>query len=277
MAGALFATLPGGEIAAAGPLGGHVDLECREPELTPPLAEVVAAWPFGASLAAAVAIQGLRTGRRRTALNEALHELRRPLQALALVAPGIPPAESATIRGSVQMATVALERLEREINGEPAPGAAVPQVLPARPLLDSTVRRWRARAALAGGSLSLCWQAGEARIEADRCALAQALDNLVVNAIEHGGPEIVVDAQARQGVLRLAVVDSGRGSRPQARRESPAEPIARLSGRGRHGHGLRVVRRTVAVHGGHFRLRSSVQGTEAIVELPLLGPAKEGA
>lgn len=254
----------------------HVDLERREPELTPPLAEVVAAWPLGASLAAAVAIQGLRTGRRRSALNEALHELRRPLQALALVSPGALPTESAAIRGSVQLAAVALERLEREINGD---AAAVPvrEPLPVRPLLDSTVKRWRARADLAGGSLSLRWQAGEARIEADRCALAQALDNLVVNAIEHGGPEIVIEAQAGRDVLRLAVVDCGRGARPESRRESPAELIARLSGRGLHGHGLRVVRRTVAAHGGRFRLRSSARGTEAVVELRLPDRGREGA
>jgi signal transduction histidine kinase len=272
-----FATFPGGEITAPGPLGGHVDLECREPELTPPLAEVVAAWPLGASLAAAVAIQGLRTGRRRTALNEALHELRRPLQALALVSPGTLPTESAAIRGSVQMATVALQRLEREINGDAEATVPVRGPLPVRPLLDSTVRRWQGRAALAGGSLSLRWQAGGATIEADRCAVAQALDNLVVNAIEHGGPGIVIEAQTGQGALRLAVVDSGREARPEARRKSPAELIARLSGRGRRGHGLRVVRRTVAAHGGRFRLRSSARGTEAIVDLPLSDRGQVGA
>lgn len=274
MVGARFSEAGGGEIAAAGSLGGHVDLARREPPMTPPLAEVVAAWPLGASLVAAVAVQGLRTGRRRTALNEALHELRRPLQALALVAPAGTPTESATIQGSVQMAAVALERLEREINGGAA--ATVRARLSVRPLLDSTVRRWQARAALGGGSLSLRWQGGDATIEADRCALAQALDNLVVNAIEHGGPEIVVEARPGQEVLRLVVADSGRATRSRSRREGPAELIARLSGRRLHGHGLRLVRRTVAAHGGRFRLRSCARGTEAIVELPLLTGGGEG-
>jgi signal transduction histidine kinase len=253
-----------------------VDLDRRrEPELTPPLAEVVAAWPLGASLAAAVAVQGLRTGRRRTALNEALHELRRPLQTLALVPPEVGPGEPATIHGSVQMAAAALERLEREINGEAA--ASVWEAVLVLPLLNSVVGRWQARAALVGGSLSLRWQGGEATITADRCAVAQALDNLVVNAIEHGGPEVIVEARAGRDVLRVAVVDSGRGARPQSRRESLAELIARLSGRRLHGHGLRVVRRTVAAHGGHFKLRSSARGTEAILELPLADPAREAA
>jgi two-component system sensor histidine kinase FlrB len=253
-----------------------VDLDrCGDPKLTPELAEVVAAWPLGASLAAAVAVQGLRTGRRRTALNEALHELRRPLQALALAPPGAVRAGSSAIQGSVEMAAVALERLEREINGEAA--ASVWETVPVRSLLDSAVRRWQARSALAGGSLSLRWLGSEATIEADRCALAQALDNLVVNAIEHGGPEIVVEAGTGPGRLRLAVVDSGRGARPESRRESPAELVARLSGRRLHGHGLRVVRRTVAAHGGRFKLRASARGTEAIIELPLASQGEEGA
>ena len=243
--------------------------------MTLALAEVVAAWPLGASLAAAVAVQGLRTGRRRTALNEALHELRRPLQALALVSPGTVRAEPAAIQGSVRMAAAALERLEREINGESL--APVRETAPARPLLDSAVRRWGSRAALAGGSLSLRWQAGEAAIAADRCAVAQALDNLVVNAIEHGGPEVVVEARDDSGRLRVVVVDSGREARPRSRRESPAELVARLSGRRLHGHGLRVVRRTAAAHGGYFQLRSSARGTEAILELPLAGRGERSA
>ncbi len=238
-------------------------------ELTPELAEVVAAWPLGASLAAAVAVRGLRTGRRRTALNEALHELRRPLQALALAPPATGWAEPSAIQGSVQLAAIALERLEREINGGAA--ASLREAVDARPLVASAVARWQGRAALAGGSLALRWQAGEARIDADRCALAQALDNLVVNAIEHGGPEIAVEARTGSGRLRIAVVDRGRGSRSRSRRESPTGLVARLVGRRLHGHGLRIVRRTVAAHGGRFQLCSSPRGTEAIVELPLAG------
>ena len=44
--------------------------------------------PFGLSLAFAVAGERFRSTRRRAALNEALHELRRPLQALSLAASG---------------------------------------------------------------------------------------------------------------------------------------------------------------------------------------------
>jgi signal transduction histidine kinase len=234
------------------------------------LAQVVAAWPLGASLAVAAAAQNLHAARRRSALNEALHELRRPLQALALLEEaGGAFRHASAIQGSVRMAAGALERLEREINGEAIAAARAP--LPVRPLLDGAVARWRGRAALAGGTLKLRWEGGEATVEGDRCEIAQAVDNLIVNAIEHGGPEVLVAASARRGRLRIAVLDSGRGSRPAARRESPAEPIARLCGRTRRGHGLRVVRRTAARHGGRFQLRCREHGTEAVLELPLAG------
>lgn len=231
------------------------------------LAEVVAAWPLGASLAVAALAQGIYAGRRRTALNEAVHELRRPLQALALVTPS--GQEGSVMQGSVAMAASALRRLEREINGE---GVAPSRIaLPARPLLEAAVRRWQARAALAGSSLALRWSAGRGAVEGNREELAQAIDNLVVNAIEHGGPEIVVTAHVEGSRLFLTVLDSGRKARSESRWESPAELIARLSGRRRHGHGLRVVRRTAAAHGGDFHLRSSALRTEAILELPLVG------
>jgi len=232
------------------------------------LAEVVSAWPLAASLVVAMAARGLHEGRRRTALNEALHELRRPLQALALVGPAA-PAEPAVVQGSVQLAAVALERLEREINGGPGVSRRAP--LPARPLLVAAVGRWKARAALAGASLSLRWEAGEAIVAGDRCTVAQALDNLIVNAIEHGGPEIVVSAQTCPGRLRVSVTDSGRRPRPEPRRRGAARMAARLSGRRLHGHGLRLVRRAAAAHGGEFRLHASGRGAMAVFELPLAG------
>src|SRR5881227_1107634 len=80
------------------------------------LAEVAAGLPMAASLALAGGISSFREGRRRTALNEAMHELRRPLQVLTLTLPD--GSQRATqVESSLELATVALERLDREING----------------------------------------------------------------------------------------------------------------------------------------------------------------
>jgi signal transduction histidine kinase len=229
-------------------------------------AQIVAGWPLALSMAATVATQGLRAGRRRSALNEALHELRRPLQAVAL-ASGPRLAAAGAGEDPMELAAAALERLDREING--GPSAPAWGAVDGHVLVDSAVRRWQARAMLCDGSLELRWNAGRAVVGGDRVALAQALDNLIVNAIEHGGPTIIVAARLREGRLRIAVADSGRAARPRSRRNRPAEVVARLSGRHRHGHGLAVVRQVASAHGGGFALRRTERGSLAVLELPL--------
>jgi signal transduction histidine kinase len=230
------------------------------------LSQTLAGWPLALSMAATVAGQGLRAGRRRVALNRALHELRRPLQVLALASgPGSPRASDAD--DPVELAAAALDRLDREINGDL--GAPLWSRVQCLSPLGSAVGRWQARARVSDCSLELRWNAGQAAVHGDRFALAQALDNLIVNAIEHGGCSIVVAARLRGGWLRIAVADSGRASRLRPRREVPAAAIARVSGKRRHGHGLAVVRRIASAHGGRFALRHSERGSLAVLELPL--------
>lgn len=230
------------------------------------LAQIVAGWPLVISMAATVAAQSLRNGRRRVALNEALHELRRPLQAVALAAgPGV--AASGGDEDPIDLAAAALERLDREINGGPL--APAWGRVEAGSLTRAAVARWEARARLADCVLELRWNAGRAIVDGDRHALAQAIDNLIVNAIEHGGPTIVVAARHREGRLRIAVVDSGCASRPRSRRAGARMTISRLSGRQLHGHGLTVVRRVASAHGGRFAFSRAATGSLAVIELPL--------
>jgi signal transduction histidine kinase len=243
----------------------------------------VAIWPAlgGAGLTLAAAV---RDGRRRTVLNERLHEVRRPLQALALMAPGTGGPAAGVGDGSLEMAAVALARLDREINGEAE--AEVRAVIALRPLVEAARRRWIAQAALLGSTIGVRWDAGEAAIEGDRIDLAAALDNLVSNALEHGGPRIELSADLIGGRICLAVVDSGSGAGRRARdRDASARgrearrrrewrtPFGRISGRARHGHGLRLVRRTAERHGGTFALHQGERGTSAVLELPLLSKA----
>jgi signal transduction histidine kinase len=211
--------------------------------------------------------------RQRTALNEALHELRRPLQALALAGPEPSAAIAAGAEHSLLMAASALARLDREING----GAAerVLEALELGVLLEESAQRWERRAALAGSTL-VC-RPGPAvdrgeRVNGERWALAQALDNLILNAIEHGGPRIVAATEVFNGRLRVSVRDCGR---PLATPDAPGHVRSglgdRIRGRARHGHGLRVVRRVASAHGGRFSLRRFPGGAEALLELPRAG------
>jgi signal transduction histidine kinase len=224
--------------------------------------------PAAASLGAAIAGRGLLAGRRRSALNEALHELRRPLQALVLSASYV--GSGRVDGGDLPRQTVlALQRLDREINGGPV--VAIPSPISVAGSLNAAVSRWRQRAEAAGACLHLETPLGDAIATVDQAGFARALDNLIINAIEHGGALVLVAAEIEDEALRITVADSGRRDGSSSRHRGAGDLFAALSGRRRHGHGLRVVRTVAAAHGGEFHLRRLGVGVEARLELPLLG------
>lgn len=236
--------------------------------MTVELAEVAAGLPMAASLALAGGITSLREGRRRAALNEAMHELRRPLQVLSLSLPAGAP-EAAPAESSLQLATVALERLDREINGAPLEEGVT--VVSVRELIGAAAQRWRQVALHRGGSLEVHLNGGDSYVDGDRFDLAQALDNLLSNAVEHGGRKVKVQSRREGGWVRISVIDDGILQRPNAmRRRLPR------GGRCRRGHGLRLVGRIARSHGGSFAIRRTEQGTEACLRLPLRRQVGEG-
>lgn len=234
------------------------------------LAQIAAEFPLAASFAIAGGITALREGRRRTSLNEAVHELRRPLQVLALSL----PADSTAAGGadsSLRLVAAAVDRLEHEINGKGILDASVSLAL--RPVVEAAAERWQVRARRTDRSLRLCWQASDLPLRGNEAELAQALDNMISNGFEHGSGGVSVEVREGDGLLRIAVLDSGCTSAPSPKK-SRQEFWPRISGRARHGHGLRIVRRTARRHGGSFQLRRSSEGTEARLELPLAGGAR---
>lgn len=231
------------------------------------LAEVVTGLPIAASLALAGGITNLREGRRRAALNEAMHELRRPLQVLSLSLPEDPP-PAAPVESSLQLATVALERLDREVNGG-HPEERVTEVSVAD-LIDAAASRWRNAVTLSGGTFRVQQNDNSMCVLGDRFSLSQALDNLLSNAIEHGGRQVRLESRREGDWVRISVFDFGSRSATNVRRRD-----RRSGGRGRRGHGLRVVARTAAHHGGSFNLRRGPDRTEASLRLPLCGRGSE--
>lgn len=231
------------------------------------LAELAAGLPFAASFAMAGGFSALREGRRRTALNEAVHELRRPLQAIALATPTSAERGKA-IESSLQMAAAAVDRLDREINGTSMPCRI--EAVPMREVVEATVKRWCPRAAHEHRTLSLKCEVGDSYFSGDAVELKQVLDNLISNGLEHGSGEVTVAAMQVDDAVRLSVVNRKRLG-AEGSRSSLRGLWNWLSGRGRHGHGLRIVRRGVARHGGSFRFRRRGDQFEAMVELPLLG------
>lgn len=231
------------------------------------LAEVVANFPVAASFAIASGITVVREGRRRASLNEAVHELRRPLQVLSLSVSADSLA-TRSLESSLRMAAAAVDRLEREINGEMT--VTDLQSVPVKELVEAAVERWRPHADLTDRSLSLCWKAEDPLLRGDGFELDRALDNLISNGFQHGRGEITIEVVEVRGMLRVKVTDSGALASPLRRRARRWRWV-RISGRSRHGHGLRVVRRAASRHGGSFHLRGTPHGTEACLELSLRG------
>jgi signal transduction histidine kinase len=227
-------------------------------------------WPIGVSLAVAVAGDRVRESRRRTALNRALHELRRPLQALSLVASsrdgaGSPAARTAVVtRGSVDAALAALDDLDRQVNRLPA--APSPRPVAAAALVHGAAERWRGPAAARGRSLSVRCEVGTARVLADARQLERALDNLIANSLEHGTLSVAVTATRGPRGVRISVGDGGPGPARGSRRHDP-----------RRGHGLQIVGAVARDHGGRFLIDRSPAGTEAVLELPAMTKLAAGA
>jgi signal transduction histidine kinase len=194
-------------------------------------------------------------------LNEAMHELRRPLQVLSLSMPA-DRRDGEAVRSSLELTAAALERLDREINGEAVLAPVAPVEL--RPLLEAALARWQGRACLLKRSLRVRFGEGEGFVTADRFELSQALDNLINNALEHGTGLVTVEMQVEGRFASIAVRDAGRAGEPES-----VGLRARLGGRRRHGHGLRLVRRVAQTHGGSFDFRSDHRGSAAVLRLPL--------
>jgi hypothetical protein len=194
-------------------------------------------------------------------LNRALHELRRPLQALVLLEDGsgrpaaAPPVASR--RGLLELAAGALRDLDGALNG--GVGERPPVRFSCREAMMACLERWAAEAAKAGG-IRVYWDAGPAPVEGDPARMAQALDNLIANALEHGGAPIVVTGARVAGRLRITVAN-GLGERPALASDDP-----------RRGHGTEIVSRVATAHRGRFALCHTGRGCVAALELRLAEP-----
>lgn len=227
-------------------------------------------WVLAVLPAAALVGERVRARRRKRRLNRALHELRRPLQALALLGDSFPPASpgGAARRGLIELAGAALADLERALNGAPRAPALRP--VASRELVLATLERWRAITGT-GAPIKLFWDAGAGVVDADPARLAQALDNLLANALEHGSPPVTVTGSRVAGRLRITVSDSGsRRSSPGSRSGPSRSPRSRDHHRG---HGVDIVSEIASAHGGRFALARSERGCTAALELPLVSSA----
>jgi signal transduction histidine kinase len=101
-------------------------------------------------------------------------------------------------------------------------------------------------------------------VRADQVRLAQALSNVVANAIEHGGGRVEVRARATGDRVRVTVADDGPGL------PAPVADLVRRprAGRGARGRGLVIAATALARQGGRLAGEPAPHGTRLALELP---------
>lgn len=205
--------------------------------------------------------------RRAVRLNRALHELRRPLQSISLSIEGHAP-DLACAHACLEQARGALEQLDATVNRRALIRRPVRTAL--AQITDALEDRWR----FAG--VRVTGPAGDRTIDADPVALGAALDNLVANAIDHGGGGVDVCALVSPTAVRFEVRDGRRGAARSAGGGS-AEPRPPHTDDPRRGHGLAVAAAAAAEHGGSLVPLARPAGGGAVAALSLPAPADDPA
>jgi signal transduction histidine kinase len=236
---------------------------------------VSAAFAWAVALAAmtvaALAWRELRRGRELVA--RACHELRGPLTAahLALYAGarhGDPTAADrlGAIELELRRAGLALDDLAAARAGRRAGDRD--ELVDVAALIADQAASWAAIAPVFGCVLRVAPGEPDAFVRGDRVRLAQAVGNLLANALEHGAGTVEVAVRSVAGRVRVEVSDEGAGL------PAPVAELARRprAGRGRRGRGLAIAMDIVTRHGGRIVSAPSAGGARLAIELPA-GPA----
>ncbi|UGS35697.1 sensor histidine kinase [Capillimicrobium parvum] len=222
---------------------------------------------------ALVALSGLglawfKHRRRMELVTRALHELRSPLCAarLAVHAAGRERGWPAVARIDDELgrAALALDDLDAARRGRSVSPHL--QEVDTGELLGQVGVTWAPLAWPVGRRVRVEPPVAAPVVHADPVRLAQALGNLVGNALEHGTGDVVLSVSVAGSWARLSVADGGSGL------PAPLGTLRRRArgGRGSRGRGLAIADEIARRHGG--RLESSpadAAGCRMTLDLPL--------
>jgi signal transduction histidine kinase len=210
--------------------------------------------------------------RERRLVADASHELRTPLTTLRaevdLALMG--ERDAAELRAALESAAQEAKRMSRLADDLLVLARADqgrlplhPEPLPARDLLEAAAGRARAAADLRGQSIVVRDVPGDETVLADPDRTAQALDNLITNALRYGDGAIILTARSDGDLVELHVTDEGRGFPDnligRAFERFGRGDEARAGGPG-SGLGLALVEAVANAQGGHAEARNRPEG-----------------
>ncbi|MGE4426261.1 MAG: ATP-binding protein [Solirubrobacteraceae bacterium] len=239
---------------------------------------LLAGWLLAVGAAALLLIERRSAHRAAERVVVACHELRGPLTTvlLALDAGRDQRAGRATAPELDQAVLVELDRARRAVDDLDATARRRGPVDELRPVdltelvrrtvaVHDVVARGRGRAVRLGPA-----PIGPLIVVADRGRLAQAVGNLVQNAVEHGQGVVRVALDRRDGRAIVRVDDDGEGP-PESIEQMLRRPV-----RGRRGRGMRITADAVASAAGRVRRVRTPSGAGLAIELPLIGSGQPG-
>lgn len=221
-------------------------------------------------VSAALRRRALRFEHRLESLSQPLHELRGALGALelglSLLERPLPDVNGSIdgLRHSLQRATLGAEDVDAIRRGDA--GATARAHVNLNTLVLRSARAWKLLAPSFEATVDVDWRAGPVQVKGHAGRLQQALDNVIANALEHGGGRVLVEGERRGRCVGVLVSDDGHGiSRPDGTLD---ERGSRSAGASNRGHGLEIVRAVVLEHGGRLRYGTGRHGPGLLIELP---------
>jgi signal transduction histidine kinase len=197
------------------------------------------------------------------------HEIRNPIAAMRLKAEnalvGPQPRQAAALQ-SMLGHIGRLDRLLAEMLAFAQPVALHPNSVQLEAYVSERIEALRERAEVSG--VSLLGHADSAYCAFDPDQMSRAIDNLLINALQHtpAGGHVDLRAAVVGSALTFTVADTGPGIAPDIASRL-FEPFATSRADG-VGLGLSIVREIAAAHGGTVELANGNPGATFVITLP---------
>ncbi len=228
-------------------------------------------WALAATGFALALLGALELRRRRELVARACHELRGPLTAVRLSLATMerrneaPPERLATLDSELRRAGLALDDFAAARSGRRIAEREEP--VEVAELIEEQFHSWEAVAGVFDSIVLLGCVLPGSTVVGDRLRLAQAISNLIANALEHGPGRIELTARfVGAQRVRIEVIDEGPGL-PVALAELTRRA---RGGRGRRGRGLAIASQIAERHRGRLVAAPAPRGTRIGLELPLV-------